>query len=136
MNNRILRNFLKNNILHFIKYSFVGIGNLFFTLILYIVFLEVFYLEYKIAFTLSWLAGVFFTYFINFMWVFKPEEKITFRKRLPKYFFVFLSSYLINLLLLNILVEYFSLKPLFAQLFIIPLVVLINFSGTKYWALK
>lgn len=136
MNNHSLSNFIKNNILHFIKYSFVGIGNLFFTLILYIVFLEIFNFEYKIAFTLSWFAGVFFTYFINFMWVFKPEEKITFRKRLPKYFLVFLSSYLINLLLLNILVEYFLFTPLLAQLFIIPLVVLINFSGTKFWALK
>ena len=136
MNNPSLSNFLKNNIQYFIKYSFVGIGNLFFTLILYVVLLEVFYFKYKIAFTLSWLAGVLFTYLINFTWVFKPEEKITFKKRLPKYFLVYLSSYLLNMILLALFVEYFLVDPLFSQIFILPFVVIINFTGIKYWALR
>ena len=129
-------NFLRKNFIHFIKYSFVGIGNFIFTLVLYIIFLNALYFRYEIAFTLSWLLGVFFTYLINFIWVFKPEEKLTFRKRLPKYFLVYISSYALNMLLLRLLVEYFSLLPLLAQMFIIPLVVFINFIGIKYWALR
>jgi len=132
----IRNNFFKKNFIHFIKYSFVGIGNLIFTLVLYILFLNVFHLRYEFAFTLSWLLGVLFTYLINFIWVFKPEEKITFKKRLPKYFFVYLLSYLLNMLLLKLLVDNFSFQPLISQLFIIPLIVLINFTGIKYWALK
>ena len=132
----IRNNFNKKNFIHFTKYTFVGIGNLIFTLVLYILFLNVFDFRYEIAFTLSWLAGVLFTYLINFIWVFKPEEKITFRKRLPKYFLVYLASYLLNMLLLALLVEYFLVDPLFSQIFILPFVVIINFIGIKYWALK
>ncbi|MBK7380887.1 MAG: GtrA family protein [Ignavibacteriales bacterium] len=127
---------IRKNFIYFIKYSFVGIGNLIFTLALYIFFLNDLELKYEIAFTFAWLLGVLFTYLINFIWVFKPEEKITFRKRLPKYFFVYLLSYLLNILLLKLLVENFFLQPLISQLFIIPLIVLINFTGIKYWALK
>jgi len=127
---------LRMLIKHFIKYSFVGIANLFFTLILYIVFLYQLEFRYEIAFTLSWLAGVLFTYLINFIWVFKPEEKITFRKRLPKYFLIYLASYLFNMLLLALFVEYFFIDPLVSQIFILPVVVIINFTGIKYWALR
>ncbi|MBN1464514.1 GtrA family protein [candidate division KSB1 bacterium] len=128
--------FISKNFNHFIKYSFVGIGNFLFTLVLYITFLYVLDFRYEFAFTLSWLLGVYFTYLINFIWVFKPEEKITFRKRLPKYFLVYISSYVLNMLLLKFLVDHFSLLPLLAQMFIIPLVVVINFIGIKYWALR
>lgn len=121
---------------HFIKYSFVGVANLFFTLVLYIIFLNVFDFRYEIAFTLSWLAGVLFTYLINFIWVFKPEEKITFKKRMPKYFLVYLASYLLNMLMLALFVENFLVDPLVSQIFILPFVVIINFTGIKYWALK
>ncbi|MFC2135035.1 GtrA family protein [Bacteroidota bacterium] len=136
MSNLNIQSIIRNNFIHFIKYSFVGIGNLLFTLVLYIIFLNVFNFKYGIAFSLSWLFGVFFTYLINFIWVFKPEEKITFKKKLAKYFIVYLSSYLLNMLLLVILVEYFLIQPLLSQVFIIPLIVLINFSAIKYWALN
>lgn len=128
--------FFRMLIKHFIKYSFVGFANLFFTLVLYIIFLNVFDFMYEIAFTLSWLAGVLFTYLINFIWVFKPEEKITFKKRLPKYFLVYLASYLLNILMLALFVENFLVDPLVSQIFILPFVVIINFTGIKYWALK
>ena len=132
----IRNNFIKKNFVHFTKYTFVGIGNLIFTLVLYILFLNVFDFRYEIAFTLSWLAGVLFTYLINFIWVFKPEEKITFKKRLPKYFLVYLASYLLNMLMLALFVENFLVDPLVSQIFILPFVVIINFTGIKYWALK
>jgi putative flippase GtrA len=136
MNNQNTQSAIRNNFIHFTKYSFVGIGNLIFTLTIYVFFLNLLKFRYEVAFTLSWLAGVFFTYLINFIWVFKPEEKITFRKRIPKYFFVYLLSYILNMLLLKLLVEHFSFQPLISQIFIIPLIVLINFTGIKYWALK
>lgn len=127
---------LRMLIKHFIKYSFVGVANLFFTLVLYIVFLYQLEFRYELAFTLSWLAGVLFTYIINFIWVFKPEEKITFKKRLSKYFLVYFASYLLNMFLLTLFVKYLSIDPLVAQIFILPVVVIINFTGIKYWALR
>jgi len=141
MNNKnnltaIRDNFIKKNFIFFIKYLFVGVGNLIFTLALYVFFLNLLNFRYEVAFSLSWLLGVLFTYLINFIWVFKPEEKITFRKRLPKYFLVYLIACILNMLLLKLLVEHFYFQPLISQIFIIPLIVLINFTGIKYWAMN
>lgn len=75
-------------------------------------------------------------YMINFIWVFKPEEKLEFKKRFFKYFSVYLSSYLVNIFILHYLVENYHYDPFWIQFFILPLVVLINFFGFKYWAFQ
>lgn len=121
---------------HFIKYLLVGGLNAAFTFLIYFLLIKVFAVHYLISFSLSWVFGVLFTYIINFLWVFKPEQKLQFKKRLFKYYLVYITSYLINLLLLKIIKESTGYDPLVVQLFILPLVIVINFCGIKYWALK
>ena len=122
--------------IHFIKYLFVGGINLITSMLLFFLLFNVLKINYLVVFTITWLYGIFLTYIINFIWVFKPEDKLKFRKRFNKYFIVYLSSYIINLLLLKCIVEGYDFNPLYVQFFILPLVVIINFSGIKYWALK
>jgi len=65
------------------------------------------------------------------------EKKINGLKKFLKYFIVYLLSYYLNtMLLLYVLVENISLQPLITRIFTIPLIVLINFTRIKYWALK
>ena len=66
--------------LHFVKYSFVGILNAIFSFMLYFILLKIVHLQYLAAFSVSWLLGVLLTYVINFLWVFKPEQKLVFKK--------------------------------------------------------
>ena len=122
--------------IHFIKYLLVGGINLITSMLLFFLLFNVLKINYLVVFTTTWLYGIFLTYIINFIWVFKPEDKLKFRKRFNKYFIVYLSSYIINLLLLKGIVEGYDFNPLYVQFFILPLVVIINFSGIKYWALK
>lgn len=72
----------------FEKYLCVGVANLLFTLAVCAFFVKVVATTYTLAFSVSWLAGVFFTCAINFLWVFKPEDKLEFRRRFHKYFIV------------------------------------------------
>lgn len=120
----------------FFKYVIVGIINFVLSLLLFLLLLKVFGIAYLVVFTITWLFGILLTYIINFIWVFKPEDKIEFRKRLPKYFLVYLASYLVNLFILRLIVENYGYDPFWVQFFILPLVVLINFFGFKYWALN
>lgn len=120
----------------FIKYVFVGSLNFFVGLATFFLFLRIMELNYLVSFSLSWIIGLLFTYVINFVWVFKPEEKLNFRSRLLTYFLVYLTSYGINLLLLKLLTDYTGGDPFYLQFLIIPVVMLINFSGIKYWSLK
>lgn len=113
------------------KYLVVGGSNLILNLFIYVVLLKVFNCHYLVALTASWLMGVVFTYAVNFLWVFLPEESLAFRHRFYKYFLVYLSTYLLNMLVLQYFVRRVSLDPLYLQLMILPFVVVLNFSGSK-----
>lgn len=120
----------------FAKYVIVGTSNTVLTLLLYLLFLKVMKLNYIVSFSLSWLIGVFCTYMINFLWVFKPEKKLEFKKRLWKYLAVYTCSYMANVILLRFVVEKSTMDPLYAQLILVPLVIVINYYGMKHWALS
>ena len=134
----LIRKHLVNKYLNvqFIKFCLVGGINFAFSMLLFLFLLKVLLLGYFIAFTITWLLGILLTYTINFVWVFKPEEKFEFKKRMPKYFLVYLFSYGVNIILLKYLVNTFEYDPFWAQFFIIPIVIVINFFGFKLWALK
>ncbi len=110
--------------------------NLFFTLAVYFIFLKLLNSHYLTAYSISWLAGVLFTYIINFIWVFKPEKQLVFRTRLTKYFIVYIASFFLNFFALKLLTEKTEWDPLVVQIFILPIIVLINFFGMKFWSLK
>jgi len=120
----------------FFKYALVGFTNLGFSLLVFYVFLNVFQMQYLIVFNITWVLGIILTYIINFVWVFKPDDKLNFKKRFLKYFLVYVSSYLVNIYLLQLIVENYQYDPFWVQFFILPIVVLINFFGFKYWALN
>lgn len=134
MNNII--NYISSLKIEFFKYVAVGLSNLIFSLLMFYVLLKLMSITYLIAFSITWLLGILLTYIINFVWVFKPKDKLDFKKRFFKYFSVYLTSYLINIYLLKLMVENYSFDPFWVQFFILPLVVIINFFGFKYWALK
>lgn len=133
-----ITNIIKQNVfsLQFYKFVVVGILNAIFSTLVYLLCLRVLTLHYLIAFTISWLFGVFFTYVINFMFIFKPDEKLEFEKRLPKYFVVYVISFTLNIVLLTVLVSLTRADPFYLQFLILPIVIAINFTGFKYWALK
>ena len=122
--------------LQFVKYGLVGGINFVVSTGLFLLMLKVFLVGYIIAFTITWLCGIVLTYVINFVWVFKPEEQLEYMKRMPKYFLVYVVSFVINLFLLRYIVQNNHADPFWAQMSILPLVVVINFFGFKMWALK
>ena len=93
-------------------------------------------LNYLVAFSITWILGVLLTYIINFVWVFRKDEKLTFSSKLAKYVGVYLVSYLINILLLKVLTEQPHHDPYYLQFAIIPVVMLVNSLGMKSWSLK
>jgi putative flippase GtrA len=133
----MIKSFLKTKwIRQFVKYGFVGGLNFILSLVLFYTLLKIMHIKYLIAFTITWLFGIVLTYVINFVWVFKPEEILELKKRFFKYFLVYLVSYLVNVGLLKYLVQKYGFDPFWLQFFILPIVVIINFLGFKFWALR
>ena len=114
------------------KYLVVGGSNFFLNLFIYIVLIRFFFCHYLVALTVTWLASVVFTYAVNFLWVFKPEGSLVFRRRFSKYFMIYLSTYLLNLLALEYFVTRALMDPLYIQLLIMPFVVVLNFTASKF----
>jgi putative flippase GtrA len=129
-------NTLVNHSRYFTGYVIVGALNFLLTAILYWILLKQFLIYYIVSFFVSWTAGVLFTYILNFLYVFKPEDKLEFRKRLWKYFIVYALSLTANILLLSLGVEKMRFDPFWYQFVLIPMVILINYIGIKNWALK
>ena len=128
--------FKKEVFTQFLKYVLVGGANFAITIGLFLFLLKVLLVNYLISFTITWLIGIIITYVINFIWVFKPDDKLEFKKRFPKYFAVYVSSFLVNMALLKYLVSNYNFDPFYIQFAIIPVVMLINFIGFKYWSLS
>jgi putative flippase GtrA len=133
--NKII-NYVNSLKAEFFKYAIVGFVNLAFSLVVFYIFLNVMKMPYLVVFNVTWIFGIILTYIINFVWVFKPDDKLEFKKGFVKYFSVYLFSYLVNIYLLQFVVENYQYDPFWVQFFILPLVVFINFFGFKYWALK
>lgn len=132
---------LKNNtyyrtMMQLIAYGLVGLANTILTVFLYWLFLEVFEWHYILSFSLSWLIGVIFTYIINAGRVFRTEDSNFYWINFIRYTCVYICSYLLNTALLWFFVSYMGYDAFWMQCVIIPIVVLVNFIGIKFWALK
>lgn len=118
------------------KFTLVGAANFVLTFIVFSVMLKVMAINHLISLAAAWFLGMIFSYVANFVWVFKPEKTIQFRSRFFKFLSTGLLSLVLNMLALDYLVNSTHLDPFYVQLLLIPLVVIFNFTATKFWSLR
>jgi putative flippase GtrA len=113
----------------FIKFCLVGVGNTAISLLVYALLIH-FGMHYLLASTLSYCAGIINGYIFSSSFVFKKKMDM---KQGLKFVGVYLSSLLINLLLLYILVDIFSIHELPAQVLVTFFNVIYNYLLNKIW---
>lgn len=118
------------------KFTLVGAANFVLTFVVFTLLLKVFSLHYLLSLFAAWVVGMFFSYTLNFLWVFKPEKVIQFKARLLRFFLANALSIGLNLMALRFLFERTAWDPFFIQLGLIPFIVGFNFSTAKYWSLR
>lgn len=128
--------FLNPHNIQFLKYLLVGGLNFIFGLVAFYFFLNILSFNYLFALSMTWILGVLLTYFINFIWVFKPVDRIQFKGHFIKYFAAQLISIVLNLFILHYFVEQTNYDPFYVQMAIIPFILIFNFSTTKFWSLQ
>ena len=119
-----------------VKFVFVGVVNFALTFVIFTVMVKVYGVNYLLSLLAAWVVGMFFSYVLNFVWVFKPEKKIQFRARFFKFFLTSASSILLNMFALNYIVESGTFDPFYVQITLIPFIVIFNFLAAKFWSLK
>ena len=120
----------------FVKYLFVGGINFVFGLVAFYFFLNILLINYLISLLITSVLGIVLTYIINFLWVFKPEDKIQFKGHFVKYFSAQLASILINMFVLRLIVVNTNNDPYWVQMALIPFIIAFNFFTAKYWSLR
>jgi putative flippase GtrA len=122
--------------IEFSKFTVVGAVNFVFTLVLFYLLVKVLRANYLFALVVVSLLGMFLTYTLNHVWVFKPEQELAFKGRLLKYIFAGFLSISLNVVALGYIVEHTDFDPFYVQLVLIPFIVAFNFSTAKFWSLR
>ena len=122
--------------IEFTKFTIVGAANFVFTFVLYYLLVKVLRANYSVSLVVVSLLGMFLTYSLNYVWVFKPEQELAFKGRLLKYILAGFLSISLNVLVLDYIVEHFDFDPFYVQFALIPLIVVFNFSTAKFWSLR
>lgn len=118
------------------KFTLVGAANFVLTFIVFTTMLKVFMVNYLLSLATAWVVGMFFSYALNFSWVFKPEHKIQFKARFVKFFLASILSIVLNMLALSYIVERNDFDPFYVQVALIPFIVIFSFLTAKFWSLK
>lgn len=109
----------------FMRFLIVGIINTLSTYLIYLFLLIVF--NYHISYTISYIAGIIISYYLNSIYVFK--EKVSFIKFL-KYPIVYVVQYLINLATMFLFIEYLHFQqqivPIIVMVLSIPITYLLS----------
>ena len=118
------------------KFTLVGAANFALTFIIFTAMLKLLGVNYLLSLVAAWVAGMLFSYVLNFAWVFKPEQKIQFSARFLRFFLASVLSIALNILALSYIVEHTDFDPFYVQIALIPFIVIFNFSTAKYWSLR
>ncbi|MCX6874485.1 MAG: GtrA family protein [Verrucomicrobia bacterium] len=118
------------------KFSLVGAANFALTFVVFTTMLRLLATNYLLALWVAWIVGILFSYVLNFIWVFKPEQKIQFRARFVKYFLASALSIILNMLILGYIVERNHFDPFYVQMALLPLIVSFNFATARFWSLR
>lgn len=117
---------MKNLNKEFLKFIVSGALNTLATYIIYLLLLN--FISYSISYTVSYISGIFLSYYLNSLFVFK--EKLSLKKFL-KYPIVYIVQYIINLFMVFLFVEKMGFSARFVPLVVILITLPITYLLSK-----
>lgn len=119
-----------------VKFIFVGIFNTVIGYLVYYFCLKVLNFDYIKSLSISYLFGVIHSFFWNTYWTFQKVNRINILIRFLKFSSVYVISFLINLALLSLLVQFVGINSLVAQVISLIITTVITYIGHKHWSFK
>ncbi len=117
------------------KFSLVGVINTLIHYALFYLFYSLFGVYHLVASTLGFIAAVINSFLLNKYWTFRSSSP-QLATQFLRFFSVSLAALLINLATMALLVEWYMVDPLIAQLAAIGFTLLVNFAGNKWWSFR
>jgi putative flippase GtrA len=117
-----------------IRFIIVGILNTVIGFLVYYFCLKVLYINYLESLLISHIVGVLHSYIWNSKWTFNAD-KINISS-LFKFSSVYALTFLINLIVLFIFVNFIGISKLIGQIFALFITTIISYVGHKFWSFK
>jgi len=109
----------------FFKFIIAGVLNVIFTYLIYLVLLII--VEYKIAYSISYILGIFFSFVMNQKYVFNTNYN---NKKIFYYPIIYLIQYFISILFLVFIIEILKfpkeVAPFLVVIILVPFTYFIN----------
>jgi putative flippase GtrA len=120
----------------FIKFSIIGVLNTIINLAVLYVCTDIFGIYYLISAIIAFMAAVTNSFVLNKTWTFNEKINQNAYSKYAKFFIISIIALAVNLVILYVLVEFFSIHYIIAQLIGIISNLIINFFGNKLWTFK
>lgn len=128
--------FSKSFISQGIRFALVGgIGTLVNLSLLYIL-TDIYGILYLISETIAFIVAVLHNYMWNKSFTFREDIKEKVIGKGVKFAIICIIAMIVNLLILFILVEYFTIFYLFAEVGAIAVAFFVNFFGNRFWTFR
>ena len=131
--NFILKLYSKDSTKQMIKFAIVGAIGTIVNLSILFISTEFFSIYYIISEIIAFFCALINNYILNKIWTFKEKVKYKVIRKYFQYFSITLIALVVNLIILFILVEFFNMWYILAEIVAILGGFLINFSGSKFW---
>lgn len=125
---------MKSAIIQLIKFGIVGVSNTLISLIVYYILIFV-GVNYLVANITGYIISSIWGYLLNKIWVFK-ENRCDTKSSMLKYYLIYSSSLLINLLCMYILVDKLNISEIVSPILTLCITIPYNFILNKAWAFK
>lgn len=131
---RVLKNITILNTFSFLKFGLVGCINTIVSIAIYYI-LVYFKVDYVVATIIGYLGSSIFGYILNRIWVFKTQNS-KLMNSLFRYFVVYSTSLLINVLCMYLWIDVLSISQYIAPILTICITLPYNYFLSKLWAFK
>lgn len=121
-----------------INYLIVGVLTTLVSIVIYGVFTKLFHVNYMISNVISWIGSVSFAYITNKIFVFKSKcdsEKDVLIE-VYQFFKYRVFSLLIDILLMYVFVEIFSIDDMISKVIVQFIVIVLNYIFSKLFVFK
>lgn len=126
----------KEDLIQFLKFIIIGVINTFVNLFVFYVFMEIIGVYYMASAVIAFMFAVTNSFILNKTWTFQEHLGYKTSSKYFKFIIISIIALIFNLILLYVLVEYFAVSPMIAQISGVFLNLLINFSGNKLWTFR
>ena len=121
-----------------ISYLFFGVLTTLTNIVNYVVLSKLFEMDYKLATTIAWGISVLFAFITNKLYVFNSKETniVLIAKEFTSFTFFRLLSYLMDLGMMVLMIEWLKTDDLIAKIIANFFVIFFNYFASKYVIFK